>query len=182
MNREEFEALLDEYRARDMHFLHLKSNLRNWFFVIDDSYYLTYRDLADKIQTQLTEDVRRTLCADWTRRSLKNASYSESRMPKVPCALIEMLSHQNLADMKLGLDPVFKFTVARAIYKGILRFLHEQNGTPFVVQPLPVRAFAIEKTGESNIRLTWKETTVFVASYVSSTPAQGCKNNSCCYR
>ena len=44
MNREEFEALLDEYRARDIHFLHLKTNTRDWFFVIDDSYYLTYRD------------------------------------------------------------------------------------------------------------------------------------------
>ena len=117
------------------------------------------RDLADKIQTQLTEDLRRTHCADWTRRGLKNASYSESRMPKVPCALIEMLSHQNLADMKYGLDPAFKFTAARAIYKGILRFLHEQDGTPFVVQPLPVRAFAIEKTGDNSVRLTWKERT-----------------------
>ena len=44
MNSEQFEALLDEYRARDIHFLHLKTNLRDWFFVIDDSYYLTYRD------------------------------------------------------------------------------------------------------------------------------------------
>ena len=140
---------------------------------------MTNRDLADKIQTQLTEDLRRTHCPDWPRRGLKNASYSESRMPKVPCALIEMLSHQNLADMKLGLDPAFKFTAARAIYKGILRFLHEQNGTPFVVQPLPVRAFAIEKAGDSNIRLTWKETadtmeqTAQAAYYILYTREEG---------
>ena len=44
MNAEQFEALLDEYRARDIHFLHLKANLHDWFFIIDDSYYLTYRD------------------------------------------------------------------------------------------------------------------------------------------
>ena len=44
MNAEQFEAMLDEYRAADIHFLHLKTNLRDWFFVIDDSYYLTYRD------------------------------------------------------------------------------------------------------------------------------------------
>ena len=44
MNSEQFEALLDEYRAKDIHFLHLKTNTRDWFFVIDDSYYLTYRD------------------------------------------------------------------------------------------------------------------------------------------
>lgn len=44
MSPKEFEDLLEEYRARDIHFLHLKTNLREWFFVIDDSYYLTYRD------------------------------------------------------------------------------------------------------------------------------------------
>ena len=44
MTGEQFESLLEEYRARDIHFLHLKTNTRDWFFVIDDSYYLTYRD------------------------------------------------------------------------------------------------------------------------------------------
>ena len=44
MNAEQFEALLDEYRAQNIHFLHLKTNTRDWFFIIDDSYYLTYRD------------------------------------------------------------------------------------------------------------------------------------------
>lgn len=44
MTQQQFEALLDEYRAQNIHFLHLKTNLRDWFFIIDDSYYLTYRD------------------------------------------------------------------------------------------------------------------------------------------
>jgi len=118
---------------------------------------LVSRDLADKIQTQVVEDIRRTLGPDWPRRSLKNASYSESRMPKVPCALIELLSHQNLADMRLGLDPAFKFLASRAIYKGILRFLHEQDGTPYVVQPLPVKAFRIRRSKPDEVELTWEE-------------------------
>ena len=114
------------------------------------------RDLADLMQTQVVEDVRRTLCPSWTRRALKNASYSESRNPKVPCALLELLSHQNFADMQLGLDPRFQFVASRAIYKAIVRFLHQQDGTPYVIQPLPPYAFAIQKTGDS-IRLTWRE-------------------------
>lgn len=44
MNQQQFEALLDEYRTQNVHFLHLKTPLRDWFFIIDDSYYLTYRD------------------------------------------------------------------------------------------------------------------------------------------
>lgn len=44
MTGEQFANLLEEYREQDIHFLHLKTNTRDWFFVIDDSYYLTYRD------------------------------------------------------------------------------------------------------------------------------------------
>ena len=33
--------------------------------------------------------------------------------------LLELLSHQNFADMRYGSDPRFKFLVSRAIYKGI---------------------------------------------------------------
>ena len=44
MTQEQFENLLEEYRAQNVHFLHLKTNTRDWFFIIDDSYYLTYRD------------------------------------------------------------------------------------------------------------------------------------------
>ena len=53
MNQQEFAALLDEYRARDIHFLHLKTNERDWFFIIDDSYYLTYRDDKKEIVLSL---------------------------------------------------------------------------------------------------------------------------------
>ena len=39
-----FENLLKEYRSRGIHFIHLKTDKRDLFFIIDDSYYLTYRD------------------------------------------------------------------------------------------------------------------------------------------
>ena len=57
---------------------------------------------------------------DWTRRSLWDRNYSETRLPAVPSTIIELLSHQNFADMRLGHDPNFKFTVGRSIYKAIL--------------------------------------------------------------
>ena len=52
-----------------------------------------------------------------------NRNYSETRLPATPSTIIELLSHQNFADMQLGHDPNFKFTVGRAIYKGILQFI-----------------------------------------------------------
>ena len=96
------------------------------------------RNFADWVQTQVTEDVRH-IAPEWTRRQLLESNYCESRVPVVPSMLIELLSHKNMADMKYGLDPKFRFVVARAVYKGILKYL---NGKHAVVQPLPV-----EQTG-----------------------------------
>lgn len=65
------------------------------------------------------------------------------RLPATPSTIIELLSHQNFADMKLGHDPNFKFTVGRAIYKAVLQFVSSQHNKEYVVQPLPVSNFAI---------------------------------------
>ena len=115
------------------------------------------RDLADYVQTQVVSDMQRTLCPDWTRRELKNGAYAEATMPRVPTVLLEMLSHQNGGDMRYGLNPEAKFIIARAAYKGMLRFLHEQDGTPFVVQPLPVRGMGIRRiVGTDSVRIVWQ--------------------------
>lgn len=86
-----------------------------------------------------------------------NRNYSETRLPAVPSTIIELLSHQNFADMQLGHDPNFKFTVGRAIYKGILRFISSQHGKEYVVQPLPVSNFAIRFGKKKNtLELSWQ--------------------------
>ncbi|MFC2124094.1 hypothetical protein ACFLU5_04715 [Bacteroidota bacterium] len=113
------------------------------------------RDLSDIIQTQLVNDIRTIHDPDWTRRGLWNRQYSEAWRPNVPSMLLELLSHQNLADMRWGLDPRFKFTISRAIYKGILKFLAFQENRDYVVQPLPVDHFAIQKIDNQLVRLSW---------------------------
>lgn len=113
------------------------------------------RDLTDIVMTQIVGDIRRTFEPEWNRRGLWNRSYYEARVPCAPTMLLELLSHQNFADMRYGLDPRFRFTVSRAVYKGILRYISSQYGTPYVVQPLPVEAFGIEFADGNNVRLSW---------------------------
>jgi hypothetical protein len=117
---------------------------------------LAGRDLTDLVQTQLVEDLRRQADPRWIRRGLWDREYSEAWRPIVPSMLLELLSHQNLADMKFGLDPRFKFLAARAVYKGILRFSASNYGLNPVVQPLPPDHLAIQITGERKIRITWQ--------------------------
>lgn len=116
----------------------------------------TSRDLTDIIQTQIVEDARRTFRNDWTRRGIWNKSYSESRVPEVPTMLIELLSHQNKSDVLLAENPLFRFTVARSIYKGVLKYLSAVNGTSYQVQPLPVKEFESTMTDKNIVKLKWK--------------------------
>ena len=115
------------------------------------------RDLSDILLTQLQRDIRSNYAIDWTRRSMWDRNYSETRLPAVPSTIVELLSHQNFADMRLGHDPNFKFTVGRSIYKAILQYLCNQHGKDYVVQPLPVSNFAIRFGNKKNtLELSWK--------------------------
>ena len=103
------------------------------------------RTLTDSVVTSIVRDIRALHEPQWTRRKMRDRSYAEARMPQVPTVLIELLSHQNPADMAYGLDPQFRFDVSRAVYKGILRYFSSRTGRKYTVQPLPVRAFAINR-------------------------------------
>ncbi|MDR2853693.1 MAG: fibronectin type III domain-containing protein [Prevotellaceae bacterium] len=126
------------------------------------------RDLADIVQTQIVADIRQTYAPKWTMRNLWNKSYSESREPEVPALLLELLAHQNFADMRYGLDPRFQFTVSRAIYKGILRYLAANDGTDYVVQPLPVKNISCQFINNNTLQIDW--TPVFDALEPTAAP------------
>ena len=113
------------------------------------------RDLTDIIQTQVVNDIRKQFAPEWTRRNIWNKSYSESRVPEVPTMLMELLSHQNFADMRYGLDPRFRFTVCRSIYKGMLKYISNANKTDYVVQPLPVEQFNCRFIEKNKLELHW---------------------------
>ncbi len=113
------------------------------------------REMTDIIQTQIVEDIRRSFNPDWNRRGLWNRNYSESRVPEVPTMLLELLSHQNFGDMRFGHDPRFRFTVSRAIYKGMLRYLATANNFEYVIQPLPVDNFSTRFISDTEVKLNW---------------------------
>ncbi len=119
------------------------------------SRYLAH-DLTDLISTNIVRDIRTLYEPKWSRRGMWNRSYFEARVPRVPTMLLELLSHQNFADMRYGLDPRFRFTVSRAIYKGMLQFLCAQHDMEYVVQPLPVDNMALYMTDNDEIELTWE--------------------------
>ena len=113
------------------------------------------RDLTDMVMTELQQDISARYGRQWNRRAMWNRNYSETRLPAVPSMILEILSHQNFADMKMGHEPDFKFTVARSVYKAILKHTATMHNTDYVVQPLPVTRFAIQETGKQFL-LSWQ--------------------------
>jgi len=135
--------------------LGIYSTLSNQGLFPDGTSRLASRDLTDIIQTQIVEDIRILFNPEWTRRGLWDRSYYEARKPDVPAMLLELLSHQNLADQRYGFDPRFRFHVSRAIYKGILRYLATASGTEYTVHPLPVSHMALAPLEGKKVRLSW---------------------------
>ena len=131
------------------------TNSDNEEFANGSSRYLSH-DLTDLIQSNIVNDIRTLHEPNWSRRGMWNKSYYEARVPRVPAMLLELLSHQNFADMRYGLDPRFRFTVSRAVYKGMLQFLCSQYNMDYVVQPLPVDHLALQFTGNNEVELTWQ--------------------------
>ncbi len=122
----------------------------------DGTSRMASRDLSDIVQTQIIEDLRQVYNPGWTRRGLWDRPYHEARRPNVPAMLLELLSHQNLADQKYGLDPEFRFNVSRSVYKGILKYLAYTENRDYIVQPLPVKNLAIVPLKGKTFRLSWK--------------------------
>ena len=116
----------------------------------------TSRDLADLLLANLYTDLRKY---KWQVRRLFNRNYGETREVKIPGVLLEMLSHQNFADMRLGFDPQFKFDFSRSVYKTITQYLATMHNRSYVIQPLPVRQFAIQLDEAKSIAtLSWQPT------------------------
>ena len=116
---------------------------------------MTSREYADLVQSQIVHDLREKYDTSWSRRHIWDRSYRESRTPSAPAMLLELLSHQNFADQKYGLDPTFRFTVSRSVYKGMLKYLSNRYDIPYVVQPLPVESLGVRFAKEDKAEISW---------------------------
>lgn len=115
---------------------------------------LASRDFADALLSNEVMDLRYNY-GTWNRRELYDRNYSETRLPEVPSAILETLSHQSFPDMRYGQDPAFKFTLARSIYKTILRYVNDQHDQSFVVSPLTPSHFCLQFKSKDEIRISW---------------------------
>lgn len=114
------------------------------------------RDLADMVVTGLKQDLPPAIGVEWDYRGVWDKNYCESREPHILSMLLELLSHQNYRDVALALNPNFRFTASRSIYKSLLKYVSFLHNRSYVVQPLPVDHFHIKSDDEKNLQLSWQ--------------------------
>ncbi len=112
------------------------------------------KDFAVALRDNLAKDMTAQF-GNFNKRYVWDKNYSETRLPEVPSAIIEMLSHQNFPDMRIAQDPLGKFTIARSIYKTILRYISQSHNSKYVVQPLSPNNFSAEINPKGYATLTW---------------------------
>lgn len=116
---------------------------------------LTSRDLAQALLDNFYTDLNNRF-GRWAKREVWDKNYSETRLPEVPSAILETLSHQNFPDMRMAQDPLCKFVMARSIYKTLLRYICTNHSQPYTVQPLPPHAFEVTLS-QGKAVLKWQE-------------------------
>ena len=116
------------------------------------------RDFASELLTNADKDVRARFGISWPMREVRDRNYSETRLPEVPSAIFETMSHQSFPDMRYGQDPNFRFTLARSIYKTILRYVSSVHDDDCVVTPLAPAQLKVEFTNQKkgDVRLSWQ--------------------------
>ncbi len=115
---------------------------------------MTSRDFATALRDNVYTDIMARY-HNWSKRYVWDKNYSETRLPAIPSAILETLAHQNFPDMKLAQDPMFRFTLARSIYKTILRYISTNHGLKYIVEPLPPTHFAVDVDTLGIAHLSW---------------------------
>ena len=110
---------------------------------------------ADMLLNGVTRDLSYKY-KDWVKRYLWDRNYSETRVPEVPSAILETMSHQNFPDMILGQDPNFRFTLARSIYKTIARYVNDMHGNATVIAPLVPENISVKLHG-NKATVSWNQ-------------------------
>lgn len=129
------------------------TNFNDGMFCSGVSRYAS-KDFAEALLKNLVTDMRAQY-GSFNERYLWDRNYSETRIPEVPSAIIEMLSHQNFPDMKIAQDPMGKFNIARSLYKTILRYVSSNHGRRYTVQPLAPNNFSVELGENGTAQLSW---------------------------
>jgi len=111
------------------------------------------------VHDQIYSDVKTVYNVPTEFRNSKNTgSYGENNQSNLgdsPGFLIELLFHDNVDDCNLYKDPKFRQLCARAMYKGIVKYYANRDGTTAVILPEPPTHVRVQRQTSGAMRVSW---------------------------
>ena len=113
-------------------------------------------NLRNYIHDQVIADIRALWKPTWVDRGVKTANFGELReLTTMPGTLVELAFHDAAADATEMKQPEFRRIAARAIYKGIVKFFNNRDGSPLVFLPEEPTNVSAKNIGSNNIQISW---------------------------
>lgn len=114
-------------------------------------------ELRGFVHNQVISDIRAGWSSAWSDRGVKEANFAELRLLNtMPGILLELAFHDASSDNTALRTPEFRRLASRAIYKGIVRFFSNRDGTPLVFLPEEPRLVRARNTGSAQIEVSWE--------------------------
>ncbi len=120
-------------------------------------------DLQRAVHQELIRDIRAGWDPAWIDRGMKQANLGELRMlwdsdaaTRMPGVLLEIAFHDHPQDAAALKNPRFNQLVARAIYKGIVRYFEQRDGITLTRLPEPPTHLRVQNVGNGALRISWR--------------------------
>ncbi|WP_028788006.1 N-acetylmuramoyl-L-alanine amidase [Terrimonas ferruginea] len=113
-------------------------------------------ELRGFIHNQVVADLRAGWQSTWADRGVKEANFAEFRLLNtMPGILLELAFHDQIADASALKAPEFRRMASRAIYKGIVRFYNNRDGSPLNFLPEEPRLVRARNTTNAQVEVSW---------------------------
>jgi len=115
-------------------------------------------DLGDAVHDELVSAMRALWSPTWKDRGRQVAHFAEvnpANNPTMPAALVELAFHDDAADTELLKHPELRRDAARAMYRGIVRYYAQKDGTTARYLPEPPTHAALRHNSSGALELSW---------------------------
>lgn len=114
--------------------------------------------LAQSVHTELISDLRKSFDPNWKDRKVQSAFFGElnpNNNGETPAILIEVAFHDSQLDSARLKEPHFRYTAARAIAQGIIKYFAQKDGTAATLPPEPPVGVYARNFGSNTVEIGW---------------------------
>lgn len=132
--------------------------------------------LQEYVQDNLVNGIIQAWDPNWYDRKYGYANFGEIReLTTMPGCLIETVFHDNATDALQYTTPAFRNIMARGVYKGIVKFFNDRDGSPITMVPEPPTHVYAKNSGNGEITISWNTPPSDNGNGVLGDPATGYK-------